>query len=123
MVDLASHKTGQNCAYGAEDKIIERTRESSIMASNLENQPFKNREQIIAEIRRCALAGTAFQYLSFLFAALGAISGVLNTALGLQSTLWLLLAIFASLHGIVPHMHLVAAKHLLGVESESKMGF
>jgi hypothetical protein len=29
---------------------------------------------------------------------------------------WFLLAIFASLHTIVPDMHLVVAKHLLGME-------
>jgi hypothetical protein len=44
----------------------------------------------------------------------------LNITLGLQPMIWLLLAIFASLHAIVPHMHLVVAKHLLGIEAESK---
>jgi hypothetical protein len=90
------------------------------MTSRLEHQPFKNREHVIAEIRRCALAGSVSQYLSFLFAALGILGDALNITLGLESMSWFLLAIFASLHAIVPHMHLVAAKHFLGIETESK---
>jgi hypothetical protein len=90
------------------------------MASRLEDQPFKNRAHVIAEIKRCALAGSIFQYFSFLFVALGVIGEALNTTLGLDSISWFLLAIFASLHGVVPHMHVVLAKHLLGIEAESK---
>ena len=90
------------------------------MASMLQNQPFKNREHVIVEIKRCALAGSVFTYLSFLFAALGVIGDALNTTLGLEPMSWFLLAIFASLHAIVPDMHLVVAKHLLGIETESK---
>jgi len=90
------------------------------MASMLQNQPFKNREHVLAEIRRCALAGSAFTYLSFLFAALGVIGDALNTTLGLEPMSWFLLAIFSSLHTIVPYMHLVVAKHLLGIGAESK---
>jgi hypothetical protein len=90
------------------------------MASSLQNQPFKNREHVKAEIRRCALAGSVSSYLSFLFAALGVIGDALNTTLGLQPVIWLLLAIFAGVHAIVPHMHLVVAKHSLGIEAESK---
>jgi uncharacterized protein (DUF983 family) len=92
----------------------------SNMASNLQNQPFKNREHVKAEIRRCAIATSVAAYLSFLFAALGIIGDALNTNLVLQPTIWLLLALFASLHAIVPAMHLVVAKHLLGIEAESK---
>jgi hypothetical protein len=90
------------------------------MASNLQNQPFKNREHVIAEIRRCAMAGSVSTYLSFLFAAIGIIGDALNTTLVLQPMIWLLLAIFASLHAIVPTIHLVVAKHFLGIEAESK---
>jgi hypothetical protein len=90
------------------------------MASRLENQPFKNREHVKAEIRRCTLDGSVSQYLSFLFAALGVISNALNTTLGSQPMIWLLLAIFAGLHAGIPHTHLVVAKHLLGIEAESK---
>ncbi len=90
------------------------------MASNLQNQPFKNREHVKAEIRRCAMASSVSSYLSFLFAALGIIGDALNTTLVLQPMIWLLLAIFAGLHAIVPAMHLVVAKHFLGIEAESK---
>ena len=90
------------------------------MASQLQDQPFKNREHVRAEIRRCVWAGSVFTYLSFLFAALGVIGDALNITLVLQPVIWLLLAIFAGLHAIIPNMHLVAAKHLLGIEAESR---
>jgi hypothetical protein len=90
------------------------------MANRIENQPFKNREQIKAEIRLCAWANIVFQLLSFLFAALGVIGEAFNTTIGLQSIIWLLLAILTSLHAIIPAMHVVVAKHLLGIEAESK---
>jgi len=90
------------------------------MASMLQDQPFKNRGHVIAEIRRCAMAGTVSTLLSFLFAALGIIGDALKTTLGLQPMIWFLLAIFASIHAIVPSMHLVVAKHFLGIEAETK---
>ncbi len=92
------------------------------MANSLQDQPFKNREHVKAEIRRCAWASSVSAYLSFLFAALGVIGDALNTTLVLQPMIWLLLAVFASLHAIVPAIHLVVAKHLLGIEAESKKG-
>ena len=90
------------------------------MANQLQNQPFKNREHVKTEIRRCAWASSVTAVLSFLFAALGIIGDALNKTLVLQPTIWLLLAVFASLHAILPGMHLVAAKHFLGIEAESK---
>jgi hypothetical protein len=33
---------------------------------------------------------------------------------------WLLLAIVAGLNAIIGHMHVVVAKHLLGIEAEGK---
>jgi hypothetical protein len=90
------------------------------MASQLQNQPFKDREHVKAEIRRCAWAGSVFAVISFLFAALGVISDALNTVLVLQPWSWFLLAIFASLHAVVPEVHVVVAKHLLGIETEGK---
>jgi hypothetical protein len=92
----------------------------SNMASMLQDQPFKSREHVKAEIRRCAWAGSVSTLLSFLFAAIGIIGDALNTTLVLQPMIWLLLAIFASLHAIVPTMHLVVAKHFLGIEAENK---
>jgi len=90
------------------------------MEWGLWNKPFKNREHVKAEIRLCALACNVSEYLSFLFAALGIIGDALNTTLILEPMSWFLLAIFASVHAIIPAMHLVVAKHFLGIEAESK---
>jgi hypothetical protein len=90
------------------------------MSSELQNKPFKDREHVRAEIRRCALAGSVFAYVSFLFVALGVISSALNTTLGLQPLIWFLLAIFACIHAIVPEMHLVVAKQVYGIEGENE---
>jgi hypothetical protein len=91
-----------------------------IIEWGLQNQPFKNREHVKAEIRLCTLACSVLEYLSFLFAALGIIGDALNTTLILEPMSWFLLAIFASVHAIIPAMHRVVAKHLLGIEAESK---
>ena len=90
------------------------------MANMLQDQPFKNREHVKAEIRRCAMASGVCSLLSFLFVAIGIIGDALNTTLGLTSLSWFLLAIFAIIHAIVPSLHLVVAKHFLGIEAESK---
>jgi uncharacterized membrane protein len=94
----------------------------SIMGSRLEDQTFKNREQAKAEVRKYALFGDTCQYLSFTFAALGVIGDALNITLGLEPMSWLLLAIVAGLNAIIGHTHTVVAKHLLGIEAESKKG-
>jgi hypothetical protein len=54
----------------------------SIMGSRLEDQTFKNREQVKAEVRKCALYGDVCQYLSFIFVALGVIGGAWSQRLG-----------------------------------------
>jgi len=84
------------------------------------DEPFKNREHVLAEIKLCALAGGVFQILSYLFLVLGAITDALNITLGLEPISWFLLAIFATVGAIVPNMHVVVAKHLLGIETENK---
>ncbi len=83
-------------------------------------RPFKNREEVRKEIRQCQWMGSIFQYVSFGFAALGVISDVLNTALGLESMSWFLLAIVAALGALVPHMNSVTANLMFGIEGESK---
>ena len=92
------------------------------MANMLQDQPYKNREHVIAEIKRCAMASSVSSFLSFLFVIIGIISNVSNTTLGLTSLAWFLLAIFAGIHSVVPSMHLVTAKHFLGIETENKKG-
>jgi len=82
--------------------------------------PFKNREEVTVEIRACDLFGGISQFVCFGFAALGVIGDALNITLGLESMSWFLLAIVAGLNAIIGHMHVVVAKHLLGIESEKK---
>jgi hypothetical protein len=90
------------------------------MANMLQDQPFKNREHVKAEIRRCAMASTICSLFSFLFIVIGITSDALNTTLGLTTLSWYLLAIFVIIHAIMPTMHLVTAKHFLGMEVENK---
>jgi hypothetical protein len=90
------------------------------MASMLQDQPFKSREHVKAEIRRCAMASSVLSFFSFLFFALGIIGDTLNITLGLTSLSWFLLAIFAVIHAIIPTLHLVLAKQFLGIEAETK---
>ncbi len=84
------------------------------------DEPFKNRELVIAEIRLCARAGGVCQLLSFPFVALGIISDALNITLGLEPMSWFLLTIIALCVAIITSMHIVVAKHLLGIEAENK---
>ena len=90
------------------------------MGSALEEKPFKNREDVKAEVKRCSMVCSIFQYLSFLFAILGIICGALDFAFILEATHWFLLAIFAGVSAIIPFMHVAVAKHLLGIEAENK---
>ncbi len=86
------------------------------------DEPFKSREHVLAEIRYCARAGGVITLLSLLFAALGIISDALNITLVLETMSWFLLAIFAMVGAIGPILHVVAAKHFLGIVAESKKG-
>jgi len=83
-------------------------------------EPYKNREHVIAEIRRCASMARVSTISAFLFIALGVISDALDTVLILHPIIWLLLAISMGIMSIVTHMHVVAAKQFLGIEAESK---
>ena len=83
-------------------------------------RPFKNREEAKKEIRQCQLVGTILQFVSFGFAVLGVIGDLLNITLGLESMSWFLLAIVAGLIAVTENMHLLVAKHLLGIESKGK---
>ena len=82
--------------------------------------PFKNREEVKAEIRECDRFAAITQWACFIFAALGIIGEVLNMTLGLQPMSWFLLAIVFGLNAIIGHMHVVMGKHLFGIEAESK---
>ena len=89
------------------------------MGSALEEKPFKNREDVKAEIKRCSTFATICMVFCVIFLILGIIGDALNTTLGLESMSWFLLAIIAGLIAIHPQMHAVAAKHLLYMD-ESK---
>ncbi len=79
-------------------------------------EPFKNREHIIWEIGYCNKAGTYITYLCLASVAMGIISDLLNMKLGLESMSWLLLAVVAGIVSLVPNLHMIMAKHLLGME-------
>ena len=58
--------------------------------------PFKNREEVKAEIRACDLFGGISQFACFIFAALGVIGDAVNITLGLGQCLgfcWQLLLV------------------------------
>lgn len=92
------------------------------MSSSLEEKPFKNTEDVKAEIKRCSTFASACMYVSLLFVILGVIGDAANTgALGLSSISWYLLAIIVGLVSIHPQLHNVAAKSLLfSIEAQSK---
>ncbi len=84
------------------------------------DKPFKDREEVKAEIRLCAKMGGILSICSFGFAALGVIGDAMNITLGLESMSWFLLAIVTGINAINPYMHSVVAKHLYGIEAERK---
>ena len=84
------------------------------------HKPFKNLEEVKTEIRDCDRVAGISNYACFIFAALGVIGDAMNITLGLESISWFLLAIVACLMAIVGHMHVVVAKHLIGIEVERK---
>jgi|GEM_PF-823427 len=90
-----------------------------IKAEIMKEKPFKNREEVRAEIRECDRFAAITQFACFGFAALGIIGDALNITLGLESMSWFLLAIVAGLNAIIGHMRVVVAKHLFGIESET----
>ncbi len=90
------------------------------MASVLEEQPFKNRDDLKATIKRCSTFASYCMVFVVIFALLGIISDASNTTLGLTSMSWFLLAIIAGIFGIYPQMHSLAARHLLYMDETKK---
>jgi hypothetical protein len=80
------------------------------------DKPFKNREHILWEIGYCNKAAAYATILCLVFVAVGIIGDLLNMKLGLGSTSWLLLAIVAGVLSMGPHLHVIMARHLLGME-------
>ena len=89
-------------------------------SATVDPKPFKDIEEVKAEIHDCGLTAAIFTYTCFIFAALGVIGDALNMTLGLEPMSWLLLAIVAGLNAIIGHFRFTVARHLLGIESENK---
>jgi len=81
---------------------------------------YKNREHVLAEASFCARMAQAFTLCAFLFAAIGVISDALNIVLVLHPTIWLLLAIGCVITVMISHLHIMTAKQILGIGTESK---
>lgn len=90
------------------------------MASFLEEQPFKNRDDLKATIKRCSIFASCCLVFCVIFALLGIIGDASNTTVGLESMSWFLLAITSALFGIYPQMHSLAAKHLLYMDETKR---
>ena len=82
--------------------------------------PFKNRKEVKNVISKLNIAGAFFSILGILSALVGVIGDAIDTTLILESSNWLLLAIFFAILAIHPAMQAVMAKHLYGIESENK---
>ena len=90
------------------------------LGATVDPKPFKDREEVKAEIRDCGLTAAVFTYACFIFAALGVIGDALNMTLGLEPMSWLLLAIVAGLNAMYGHVRFTVARHLLGMETVRK---
>ena len=88
------------------------------LGATVHPKPFKERDEVKAEIRDCGLTAAVFTYACFIFAAVGVIGDALNTTFGLEPISWLLLAIAFGVLSIPSYMKSVAARHLYGIESE-----
>ena len=81
-----------------------------------QDKPFKDREHILWEIGYCGKATHYITYLSLGFMVIGIISDLLNVKLALTSTAWLLLSVIAGVLSLAPHLHMLMARQLLGME-------
>ena len=81
-----------------------------------QDKPFKDREHILWEIGYCGKATNYITILSLAFMVIGIISDHLNMELALTSTSWLLLAVVAGVMSLAPHLHMLMARQLLGME-------
>ncbi len=85
------------------------------------DKPFENREHIVWEIGFGTKFGTSAIIVSLVFVVLGIIGDLLDMKLGLGSTSWLLVAVVLAVASLVPHMHGILAKQLLGMEVIKKV--
>jgi len=80
------------------------------------DKPFKDREHILWEIDYCNKAATYVIILSLVCLLLGVISNLLDMKLALDSTSWFLVAVVAGIMSLPPELHVLLARHLLGME-------
>ena len=83
-------------------------------------KPFKDREEVKKEIRVWFSISLVLECLGLLLALIGIIGDALDRTFGLETTSWLLLAIFFSVSAAAPLVKSAVAKSLYGIESESK---
>lgn len=84
--------------------------------------PYKNREHAKDEIDFCARMAMGFTVGAFLFLALGIIGDAIDTVLLIEPMTWMLVSVTCGIGALVSHMHIVAAKQVLGIEAESGKG-
>jgi hypothetical protein len=80
------------------------------------DKPFKDREHMLWEVDYCNRTFVYSVLLCGVFLALGIISDILSMKLALSATTWLLLGVVAAILTILPRMHVIMARHLLGME-------
>ncbi len=83
-------------------------------------ETFKDREHILWEIGYCNKATTYITALSLVCLFLGIISNLLAMKLALDSISWFMVSIVGAIMSLAPHMHVLLAKHLLGMETINK---
>ena len=81
-----------------------------------QDKPFKDREHIAWEIGYCGKATNYLTYLSLGFMVIGILSDLLSMKLALTSTSWLLLSVIGGVMSLAPHLHMLMARQLLGMD-------
>ena len=84
------------------------------------DKPFKDREHILWEIEYCNRTATITIILSLVCLLLGIISNLLAMRVALDSTSWFMVSIVAGIISLAPELHVLLARHLLGMEVVKK---
>lgn len=83
-------------------------------------KPIKDREEARKTLFPMGLAWHICWFLGLTFVVLGIIAGAMNTAIGLEPTHWLLLAIAVFLTSLPMLVTWALAMHLLGIGGKGK---
>jgi len=81
-------------------------------------KPFKDREEAKKQLIICGNWCNICEALSIILVIIGIIWRVLKIDFGLDSTFWLVLAIFFAIISLAPHLHIAVIRHQLGFDSE-----